>query len=175
MKWLRKKIIDWLFGVDYISYEEIYKNYVETLKFLYDLGVKYVTCSGLILTGNATKEDSKATALSEDKLLQILKEAKKFTDEHLMEIAFTSPGWIKENKLRELKMQIPTCGACLSNMAIAPNGDVVPCQSWLGKDSSLGNILETKWKDIWDSPKCKKIRKYSTSSTGKCPLKEGGC
>lgn len=30
MKWLRKKIIDWLFGVDYISYEEIYKNYVET-------------------------------------------------------------------------------------------------------------------------------------------------
>lgn len=30
MKWLRKKIIDWLFGVDYISYEKIYKNYVET-------------------------------------------------------------------------------------------------------------------------------------------------
>lgn len=30
MKWMRKKIIDWLFGVDYISYEEIYKNYVET-------------------------------------------------------------------------------------------------------------------------------------------------
>lgn len=153
----------------------INKNYVDTLKFLYDLGVKYVTCSGLILTGNATKDDSKSTALSEDELLKILKDAKKFTDEHLMEIAFTSPGWIKEKKLKELGMQVPTCGACLSNMAIAPNGEVVPCQSWLGKDSSLGNILEDKWEDIWNNPRCKKIRRYSASSTGKCPLKEGGC
>lgn len=153
----------------------INKNYVETLKFLHDLGVKYVTCSGLILTGNATKEDSKETALSEDELVKILKDAKKFTDEHLMEISFTSPGWIKEKKLKELGLQIPTCGACLSNMAIAPNGDVVPCQSWLGKDASLGNILENKWEDIWNNPKCKKIRRYSASSTGKCPLKEGGC
>lgn len=69
----------------------INKNYVETLKFLHDLGVKYVTCSGLILTGNATKENSKETALSEEELLKILKEAKKYTDENLMEIAFTSP------------------------------------------------------------------------------------
>lgn len=153
----------------------INKNYVETLKFLHDLGVKYVTCSGLILTGNATKEDSKETALSEDELLEILKDAKKFTDEHLMEISFTSPGWIKSKNLKELGLQIPTCGACLSNMAIAPNGDVVPCQSWLGKDASLGNILKDKWEDIWNNPKCKKIRRYSASSTGKCPLKEGGC
>ena len=92
-----------------------------------------------------------------------------------MEIAFTSPGWIKEKKLKELGMQVPTCGACLSNMAIAPNGDVVPCQSWLGKDAKLGNILTDKWEDIWNNPKCKKIRRYSTSSIGKCPLKEGGC
>ena len=31
------------------------KDYVETLKFLHDLGVRYVTCSGLIITGNATR------------------------------------------------------------------------------------------------------------------------
>lgn len=60
-------------------------------------------------------------------------------------------------------------------MAIAPNGEVVPCQSWLMKESSLGNILTDKWKDIWNNKKCKKIRRYSTLSTGKCPLKEGGC
>lgn len=153
----------------------INKDYIETLKFLHSLGVKYVTCSSLIVTGNATKEESKVTSLSEKELLKILKDAKKFTDENLMEIAFTSPGWIEEKKLRELNLQTPTCGACLSNMAIAPNGDVVPCQSWLGEDASLGNILKDKWEDIWNNPKCKKIRKYSTSSTGKCPLKERGC
>ena len=151
------------------------KNYVETLKFLRSLGVKYVSCSGLIITGNATKEESKDTQLSEDDLYNILKSAKAYCDENLMEISFTSPGWIQEEKLMQMGMGIPTCGACLSNMAIAPNGEVVPCQSWLGKDSGLGNMLTDDWKKIWNNPNCKKNRNYSTKSTGKCPLKEGGC
>lgn len=151
------------------------KNYVETLKFLHELGVKYVTCSGLIVTGNASKEESKATQLSEEELYNILKEACKFTNENLMEISFTSPGWIKEKELKAIGLDIPSCGACLSNMAIAPDGEVVPCQSWLGKEAGLGNILEVKWADIWNSPKCKKQREYSAKTNGKCPLREGGC
>ena len=126
------------------------KNYVDTLKFLNSLGVKYVTCSGLIVTGNATKEESKETQLSEDELYNILKEACKYTKENLMEISFTSPGWIEEKKLKELGLDVPSCGACLSNMAIAPDGEVVPCQSWLRKrrrawkyvNRQLGKYLE---------------------------------
>ena len=30
MKWLRKKIIDWLFGTNFVDYEELYDTYVET-------------------------------------------------------------------------------------------------------------------------------------------------
>lgn len=151
------------------------KNYKETLEFLNSLGVKYVSCSGLIVTGNATKDKSKETQLSEDELYNILKEACKYANENLMEVSFTSPGWINEKKLKELGLDIPSCGACLSNMAIAPDGEVVPCQSWLGKDAGLGNILTTNWKDIWNNPLCKKQRNYSAKSLGKCPLKEGGC
>lgn len=151
------------------------KNYKETLEFLNSLGVKYVSCSGLIVTGNATKDKSKETQLSEDELYKILKEACKYANENLMEVSFTSPGWINEKKLKELGLDIPSCGACLSNMAIAPDGEVVPCQSWLGKDAGLGNILTTNWKDIWNNPMCKKQRNYSAKSLGKCPLKEGGC
>lgn len=151
------------------------KNYKDTLEFLNSLGVKYVSCSGLIVTGNATKDKSKETQLSEDELYKILKEACKYANENLMEISFTSPGWINEKKLKELGLDIPSCGACLSNMAIAPDGEVVPCQSWLGKDAGLGNILTTNWKDIWNNPMCKKQRNYSAKSLGKCPLKEGGC
>lgn len=151
------------------------KNYKETLKFLNEMGIKYVSCSGLIITGNATREESKETQLSEEELYNILKEATEYAKENLMEISFTSPGWLKEKKIKELGLDIPSCGACLSNMAVAPDGEVVPCQSWLGKDSGLGNILQTEWKKIWNNPKCKKIRKYSAKTLGICPLKERGC
>lgn len=147
------------------------KDYVSTLKFLKSLGVMYVTCSGLIVTGNAKKEDSVSTQLSNDEIYQILKDAVNFCKENHMEISFTSPGWIEENKIRELGIMVPSCGACLSNMAIAPNGDVVPCQSWLSEDSTLGNILYTDWDKIWNSDKCKKIRDFSGKMTATCPLR----
>ena len=37
------------------------KDYLETLKFLHNLGVRYVTCSGLIITGNARTDESVRT------------------------------------------------------------------------------------------------------------------
>ena len=58
-------------------------------------------------------------------------------------------------------------------MAIAPDGEVVPCQSWLGADAGLGNMLTDKWQDIWNNPKCKKQREYSAKSLQKCPLRKG--
>ena len=152
----------------------INKDYKETLKFLNELGIKYVSCSGLIITGNATKQNSRKTQLSEDEIYNILKDATKYAKENSMEISFTSPGWISDEKLIELGLDIPSCGACLSNMAITPNGEVVPCQSWLGEDAGLGNILTTKWKDIWNSPKCRKQRIYCAKTFGKCPLRERG-
>ena len=151
------------------------KNYLETLKYLNELGIKYVSCSGLIVTGNAKTEASKETQLSEEELYGILKEACAYANENLMEISFTSPGWVAEEKLTELGLVIPSCGACLSNMAIAPDGEVVPCQSWLGEDAGLGNMLTTEWEKIWNNPKCKKGRQYSAKVEGKCPLREGGC
>lgn len=148
------------------------KNYKETLKFLNELGIKYVSCSGLIITGNATKEASVETQLSQEELYQILKEACEYAKENLMEISFTSPGWLSDKKLIELGLAIPSCGACLSNMAIAPDGEVVPCQSWLDDDAGLGNILDVEWKNIWENSKCKKIRKFSAKTTGICPLRK---
>ena len=54
-------------------------------------------------------------------------------------------------------------------MAIAPNGEVIPCQSWL-TNNSLGNILEKSFDKIWNSKECKKIRKSSLRSDNKCLL-----
>ena len=146
------------------------KDYVETLKFLKSLGVEYVTCSGLITTGNATTEASVDLQLTKEEIKEVLKTAVEYCFNNGMEISFTSPGWIEEAFFQELAINIPSCGACLSNMAVTPGGNVVPCQSWLTGDV-LGNILEDKWEDIWNSDACVKRREYSADMTGKCPLR----
>lgn len=148
----------------------INKDYVKTLQFLRELGIQYVTCSGLIVTGNATLDASKNTQLPEEELYEVLKAATKFCAENDMEIAFTSPGWLSEEKIRELGLTVPMCGACLSNMAIAPDGSVVPCQSWLS-DKALGNMLTDDWKKIWNSEACKAIRDESAKCNYHCPLR----
>ncbi|MCR4991214.1 MAG: radical SAM protein [Lachnospiraceae bacterium] len=149
------------------------EDYVSTLRFLHELGVTYVTCSGLITTGNAVKEESADLQLSKEKISDILKAAVEYCFENGMEISFTSPGWVDDELFEELGITTPNCGACLSNMAITPGGNVVPCQSWLSGDT-LGNFLSQEWSEIWDSDRCKERRDYSAKMLGTCPLRKGG-
>ena len=146
------------------------KNYKETLVFLKKLGVEYVTCSGLIVTGNAAKEASTATQLTSDEIYETLKEATAYCFANGMEINFTSPGWISEDRLHEMGLDIPSCGACLSNMAITPNGKVIPCQSWLGGEV-LGDMKTDRFSKIWNHPACKKHRIFSAKMEQTCPLR----
>ena len=147
------------------------KNYVKTLEFLHGLGVKYVSCSGIIYTGNARNDDAKKDQLDEKELFAALKEAVVYCYDNNMELSFTSPGLISEERLELAMLSVPTCGACLSNMAIAPNGDVVPCQSWLNANSSLGNMLTDPWKRIWNAPLALSTREYAAKLEHKCPLR----
>ena len=146
------------------------RKYADTLAFLRAKGVVYVTCSGMITTGNAAKEESERLQLSGEELEEILREAVAYCHENGMEIAFTSPGWIAQSVFDELNIPSPSCGACLSNMAVTPGGNVVPCQSWLS-DKPLGNMLKDDWKTIWESEACAARRDYSSEMTGECPLR----
>jgi len=144
--------------------------YENTLKFIHSLGVRFVTVSGLICTGMAGI-NHKEYDLTSDELFEIVKTAKEFCNAHEMEIDFTSPGLINAEKLDALGMNIPMCGAALSNMSIAPDGTVVPCQSWLGTDASLGNILTDPFKRIWNQPMCKQLRNMSEEQALSCPFR----
>ena len=149
------------------------RNYAETLRFAHSLGVRYATCSGLIPSGEALGDDSRATRLTREELTDILREATATASALGMELDFTSPGWLDEDTLRSLGLHlIPSCGACLSNMAIAPDGAVVPCQSWLG-GVTLGNILTDEWADIWDTETCRAIREKSAKMEHICQLHTG--
>ena len=146
------------------------RDYLKTLEYLHEKGVIYVTCSGMITTGNAAKEPSETLQLTGAELEQILREAVTYCHENGMEIAFTSPGWIPQEVFDELNIPSPSCGACLSNMAVTPGGNVVPCQSWLS-DAPLGNMLTDDWETIWNSEVCRERRSFSSEMTGECPLR----
>jgi len=146
------------------------RDYLSTLKTLHEMGVYYVTCSGLITTGNAALEASEKLQLSSEELKAILREAVEYCHANEMEIAFTSPGWIEGEFCDERNISVPSCGACLSNMAVTPGGNVVPCQSWLS-EKPLGNMLTDDWEKIWDSTECESFRNYSATMSGKCPLR----
>lgn len=146
------------------------RDYLSTLRLLHSLGVIYVTCSGLITTGNAAGAESESMQLSTDELRQILADAVGYCAEVGMEISFTSPGWIENEFFDAHGLTTPSCGACLSNMAVTPGGNVVPCQSWLSGEV-LGNILTDDWETIWNAPECCKRREWSARMLGQCPLR----
>ncbi len=146
------------------------RDYLKTLELLHEMGVIYVTCSGLITTGSAAGPESEALQLDGRELEKILREAVAYCHANGMEIAFTSPGWLAEEVFEELNIPSPSCGACLSNMAVTPGGNVVPCQSWLS-DTPLGNMLTDDWAGIWNSETCQARRDFSAQLTGECPLR----
>lgn len=67
------------------------KDYVSTLIFAKDLGVIYASSSGLIVTGNAKKEESVSTQLTKEEITKVLKDACEFAEKEEMELSFTSP------------------------------------------------------------------------------------
>ncbi len=154
------------------------KDYRATVEFAHSLGIRYLTCSGLIPAGNAAESASKSVRLTPEELTDVLRPAMDFALSHGMEVNFTSPGWLNEDTLTGLGFtQIPSCGACLSNMAVAPDGTVLPCQSWL-TGHGLGHILRTPWNRIWRNPECCAIRVESARMKRLCqlgdtPMQEG--
>ena len=149
------------------------EDYAATVRFVNGLGVRYVTCSGLIPSGSAEGAESQATRLTEEQLTDVLRRAVTAAEELGMEMDFTSPGWLKEETLRSLGLTlVPSCGACLSNMAIAPDGGVIPCQSWLSSQP-LGNMLTDDWDKIWQSQRCAAIRAKSAKMEQLCQLHQG--
>ena len=147
---------------------ELNKDYLKTISYLHDnFGVRYFTCSGLILTGGAT--ETKNDRLSKEELKSILTEALKYCYNNDLELKFTSPGWIEDSFFKSLKITSPICGASLSNMAISPSGDLIPCQSWLS-GKKFGNLLSSSFSYLWNSKDMKHFRHDIIALNDKCPL-----
>ena len=128
-----------------------------------------MTCSGMIPAGSAAVSKNEALRLTEEEITEAVCQAAEYCGGNGMEIQFTSPGQIAEENLVKMGLEVPSCGAALSNMAVTPSGEVVPCQSCLDRET-FGNILDTKWEKIWNHPACKRYREYAGRMEQRCPL-----
>lgn len=132
-------------------------------------GIRYFTCSGMILTGKAKNEENDERRLSEEELVNVLKEAIKYAKNANIEIKFTSPGILSSESLKMLKFDEPMCGAGSSNMAVSPGGNLIPCQSYL-TGVTFGSLKDHSFKELWKTRSLKKLRKKALALDNKCLL-----
>jgi radical SAM protein with 4Fe4S-binding SPASM domain len=140
----------------------------KTIDFLHSLGLKQFACNSLIYSGKAP-DIAKTFALNESTLEPILTRITTKARHLGMEFTWYTPTQYCETNPLELDLGLKTCSACRINMAIEPDGTVIPCQSY--NTSPLGNILTTDWKKIWNHPTCQKIRQrqYAPEKCHQCP------
>jgi radical SAM protein with 4Fe4S-binding SPASM domain len=139
-----------------------------TIEFLHGLGVKQFACNSLIYSGKAP-EIAKSFALEETSLEPVLNRIKDKARQLSMEFTWYTPTQYCEVNPLQLELGIKSCSACRINMAIEPDGTVIPCQSY--SIAPLGNILKDNWKKIWQNPICIKLRKrkYAPDKCYQCP------
>ena len=126
------------------------------LRFLVGIGVRYVGCNTLIQTGRGARHPD---AIEPQALKGVLAEAAAVARELDLEFSWFSPTCYKDLDPVAMGFGAKSCSACHTNMAVRPDGVVVPCQSWLHGEG-LGNILTTPWERIFNHPLARKVRAH---------------
>ncbi|MDI7246057.1 MAG: radical SAM protein [Bacillota bacterium] len=126
------------------------------LRFLAGIGVRYVGCNALIPAGRGAHHPD---ALRPQELKAVLEGASAVAAELGLEFNWFTPTCYNDLDPVAMGLGAKSCSACHTNMAVRPDGVVVPCQSWL-HDEGLGSILTTSWKRIFNHPLARKIRAH---------------
>ena len=145
----------------------------ETMRYLVALGVRNIAFNGIIRSGKG--EETEGIDYSE--LSMILTKVKAIAGEKGVNMIWYSPTPYCEFNPINYGLGIKQCTACSLNMAIEPDGTVIPCQSYY---EPLGNIIQDPWDKIWNHDLCKRIRgrKYLDGECLDCRLSDvcgGGC
>jgi len=124
---------------------------LETITFLRSLGVKHIAVNSLIRSGKG--KDAKGLQI--DELTRILEKGRDMGRLSGFEFRWYSPTPYCKLDPMSMGLGLKQCSACRLNMAVEPDGQVIPCQSYY---ESLGNIRSDKWKNIWEHELCENIR-----------------
>jgi radical SAM protein with 4Fe4S-binding SPASM domain len=145
----------------------------ETMRFLIDLGVRNISFNGIIRSGKG--KDTRAVSYSD--LEALLQRLITIAEDNEINLVWYTPTPYCELNPLQYGLGIKQCTACSLNMAIEPDGSVLPCQSYY---EPLGNILKDDWSSIWDHKLCGGIRsrEYMPEKCAECELAQvcgGGC
>ncbi|MBI9047642.1 MAG: radical SAM protein, partial [Anaerolineaceae bacterium] len=151
-----------------------YKQLVELLVFLNEIGVQKVGLNSLIYAGCGLNVSS---GLSNEDLIPLLETAKTLTSKYSQQLTWYTPTQYCYFDPIMLDVGVKGCTAALFNMCIEPDGEVLPCQSYY---QSLGNIQLNSWQSIWEHELALQIRerKYIPEACSDCgilPVCGGGC
>jgi radical SAM protein with 4Fe4S-binding SPASM domain len=150
-----------------------YSGIEETMRFLVGLGVRNIAFNSIIRSGKG--EEAEGVTLEELSIL--LPKLQGIAKEGGTNLIWYSPTPYCEFNPINYGLGIKQCTACSLNMAVEPDGTVLPCQSYY---ESLGNILRNDWESIWNHKLCKSIRdrEYADGKCADCQLLNvcgGGC
>ncbi len=135
----------------------------ETVKFLAKLGQKQFAMNGLIYSGSGAAVANNL-AIPEEDLDEIITDIIAEASEHDIRLIWYSPTMYCHFDPTQYGLGPRRCSAAYSSMAIEPNGDVLPCQSYF---KTLGNILTDTWKTIWNHDLSRALRGH-TDVAEKC-------
>ena len=147
---------------------------IETIDFLAGLGVPTVGCNALIHTGNGR---AVGTGLPERSLAPLLEAARQRTDDHGQRLIWYTPTQYCHYDPVGGELGVKGCTAARYNMAVEPDGSVLPCQSYY---QPVGNLLSDSWDSIWnhDLSRWLRERQYVAEGCQACVLLPecgGGC
>jgi radical SAM protein with 4Fe4S-binding SPASM domain len=144
--------------------------------FLHGLGVRSFAVNSIIKAGKSRHQDD---GLSEAELLPLLKSLRRQAELQGMKFTWYTPTQYCRLNPMESDLGVKQCTAGKYNLAIEPDGTVIPCQSFF---RPLGNILRDPFDKIynhdflvalrrrdWALDKCRECEWLATCGCG-CPL-----
>jgi radical SAM protein with 4Fe4S-binding SPASM domain len=146
----------------------------DTLTFLQDLAVPTIGLNGLIHSGRGVDSDQ---SIEESQLHQLLEIARSHVAGSGQKLIWYTPTQYCHFNPLECGLGVKGCTAARYNMAVEPDGSVLPCQSYY---QPLGNILADEWQGIWHHDLAVSIRerRYVPDGCRDCDLLDtcgGGC
>lgn len=129
----------------------------DTVAFLAKLGQTNFAMNGLIYSGSG-RDVADKQAIPEQDLNELITDILAEASEHDMRLIWYSPTMYCHFDPTEYGLGPRRCSAAYSSLAIEPNGNVLPCQSYF---ESLGNILKNSWDTIWNHPTAKALRGHT--------------
>ena len=154
------------------------RDYLSVVKLAHTLGIRYLTCSGLIPAGNADTAASRAVRLTPAELEENaaprdgVRRRQRHRDQ-LYKPRLAARGYAAGARL----YPDPQLRCLPVQYGHRPGRHGPACQSWLS-GKGLGNLLRTPWPRIWHSHECHTIREESAKMAQRCqlgdtPMQEG--